>query len=45
VIGHIPEKDGVLADMLVAATPTKVKPLSQLAEAIAEADGPPQQTP
>jgi len=43
VIGHIPEKDGVLAaDMLVAErSPTKVKPLSQLvAEAIAEADGP-----
>jgi phosphomannomutase len=42
VIGHIPEKDGVLADMLVAeAIAYEGKPLSQLVqEAIAEADGP-----
>lgn len=42
VIGHIPEKDGILADMLVAeAIAYEGKPLSQLVEeAIAEADGP-----
>jgi phosphomannomutase len=42
VIDHIPEKDGVLADMLVAeAIAYEGKPLSQLAEeAIAEAGGP-----
>ncbi len=42
VIGHIPEKDGILADMLVAeAIAYEGKPLSQLvAEAIADADGP-----
>ncbi|MBW4422635.1 MAG: phosphoglucomutase/phosphomannomutase family protein [Myxacorys californica WJT36-NPBG1] len=42
VIGHIPEKDGVLANMLVAeAIAYEGKPLSQLVqEAIAEADGP-----
>jgi len=42
VIGHIPEKDGILADMLVAeAIAYEGKPLSQLvAEAIAEAGGP-----
>ena len=42
MIGHIPEKDGVLADMLVAeAIAYEGKPLSQLVqEAIAEADGP-----
>lgn len=42
VIGHIPEKDGVLADMLVAeAIAYEGKPLSQLVEeAIAEAGGP-----
>ncbi|MBE9004789.1 phosphoglucomutase/phosphomannomutase family protein [Fortiea sp. LEGE XX443] len=42
IIGHIPEKDGVLADMLVAETIAyEGKPLSQLVkEAIAEADGP-----
>jgi phosphomannomutase len=42
IIGHIPEKDGVLADMLVAeAIAYEGKPLSQLVqEAIAEADGP-----
>ncbi|BAZ82158.1 phosphoglucomutase/phosphomannomutase family protein [Sphaerospermopsis kisseleviana CS-549] len=42
VIGHIPEKDGVLADMLVAeAIAYEGKPLSMLVqEAIAEADGP-----
>lgn len=42
VIGHIPEKDGVLADMLIAeAIAYEGKPLSQLVkEAIAEADGP-----
>ncbi|MBD2137248.1 phosphoglucomutase/phosphomannomutase family protein [Anabaena sp. FACHB-1237] len=42
VIGHIPEKDGILADMLVAeAIAYEGKPLSVLVkEAIAEADGP-----
>ncbi|BAY18601.1 phosphoglucomutase/phosphomannomutase [Nostoc sp. HK-01] len=42
IVGHIPEKDGVLADMLVAeAIAYEGKPLSQLVkEAIAEADGP-----
>ena len=42
VIGHIPEKDGILADMLVAeAIAYEGKPLSQLAEeAILEAGGP-----
>ena len=42
VIGHIPEKDGILAGMLVAeAIAYEAKPLSQLVEeAIAEADGP-----
>lgn len=42
VIGHIPEKDGILANMLVAeAIAYQGKPLSQLvAEAIAEAKGP-----
>jgi phosphomannomutase len=42
VIGHIPEKDGILADMLVAeAIAYAGKPLSQLVtEAIADADGP-----
>ncbi len=42
VIGHIPEKDGILADMLVAeAIAYEGKPLSQLVEeAISEADGP-----
>lgn len=42
VIGHIPEKDGILADMLVVeAVAYEGKPLSQLVtEAIAEADGP-----
>jgi phosphomannomutase len=42
VIGHIPEKDGVLANMLVAeAIAYEGKPLSQLVqEAITEADGP-----
>jgi phosphomannomutase len=42
IIGHIPEKDGVLADMLIAeAIAYEGKPLSQLVkEAIAEADGP-----
>ncbi len=42
IIEHIPEKDGVLADMLVAeAIAYEGKPLSQLVEeAIAEADGP-----
>lgn len=42
VIGHIPEKDGVLADMLVAEVIAyEGKPLSVLVqEAIAEADGP-----
>ncbi|MBW4671060.1 MAG: phosphoglucomutase/phosphomannomutase family protein [Cyanomargarita calcarea GSE-NOS-MK-12-04C] len=42
IIGHIPEKDGVLADMLVAeAIAYEGKPLSELVkEAIAEANGP-----
>src|SRR6478672_7618079 len=42
VIGHIPEKDGILADMLVAEVIAyEGKPLSQLVEeAIAEANGP-----
>lgn len=42
VLGHIPEKDGILADMLVAeAIACEGKPLSQLVEeAIKEADGP-----
>ena len=42
VIGHIPEKDGILAGMLVAeAIAYEGKPLSQLVEeAIAEAGGP-----
>ncbi|MBD1882051.1 phosphoglucomutase/phosphomannomutase family protein [Coleofasciculus sp. FACHB-T130] len=42
IIGHIPEKDGILADMLVAeAIAYEGKPLSQLVEeVIAEADGP-----
>lgn len=42
ILGHIPEKDGILADMLVAeAIAYEGKPLSQLVEeAIAEADGP-----
>ncbi|MDJ0695446.1 phosphoglucomutase/phosphomannomutase family protein [Mastigocoleus sp. MO_188.B34] len=42
VLGHIPEKDGVLADMLVAeAIAYEGKPLSELVkEAITEADGP-----
>jgi phosphomannomutase len=42
VIGHIPEKDGILANLLVAeAIAYTGKPLSQLvAEAIADADGP-----
>lgn len=42
VVGHIPEKDGILADMLVAeAIAYEGKPLSQLVEeAIAEAGGP-----
>jgi len=42
ISGHIPEKDGILADMLVAeAIAYEGKPLSQLvAEAIAEAGGP-----
>jgi phosphomannomutase len=42
IIGHIPEKDGVLANMLVAEVIAyEGKPLSQLvAEAIAEAGGP-----
>jgi phosphomannomutase len=42
IIGHIPEKDGILADMLVAEVIAyEGKPLSQLVEeAIAEADGP-----
>jgi phosphomannomutase len=42
VLGHIPEKDGVLADMLMAeAIAYEGKPLSQLvAEAIKDADGP-----
>ena len=42
IIGHIPEKDGILADMLVAEVIAyEGKPLSQLVEeVIAEADGP-----
>jgi phosphomannomutase len=42
IIGHIPEKDGILADMLVAeAIAYEGKPLSQLVkEAIIEAGGP-----
>ena len=42
VIGHIPEKDGIIAGMLVAeAIAYEGKPLSQLVEeAIAEAGGP-----
>ena len=42
IIGHIPEKDGILADMLVAeAIAYEGKPLSQLVqEVIAEASGP-----
>jgi phosphomannomutase len=42
ILGHIPEKDGILADMLVAeAIAYEAKPLSQLVEeAIAEAGGP-----
>jgi phosphomannomutase len=42
IIGHIPEKDGVLADMLVAeAIAYEGKALSELVkEAIAEANGP-----
>ncbi|BAY97254.1 phosphoglucomutase/phosphomannomutase [Tolypothrix tenuis PCC 7101] len=42
IIGHIPEKDGILANMLVAeAIAYEGKPLSQLVqEAIAAADGP-----
>ncbi len=42
IIGHIPEKDGILANMLVAeAIAYEGKPLSQLVEeAIAEANGP-----
>ncbi|MFQ4141544.1 phosphoglucomutase/phosphomannomutase family protein [Chlorogloeopsis sp. ULAP02] len=42
MIGHIPEKDGILANMLVAeAIAYEGKPLSALVqEAIAEADGP-----
>jgi phosphomannomutase len=42
VIGHIPEKDGILADMLIAeAIAYEGKPLSQMvAEVIAEAGGP-----
>ncbi len=42
IIGHIPEKDGILADMLIAeAIAYEGKPLSQIvAEVIAEADGP-----
>jgi phosphomannomutase len=42
VIGHIPEKDGILANMLVAeAIAYEGKPLSQLVQAvIAEANGP-----
>jgi phosphomannomutase len=42
IIGHIPEKDGILAGMLVAeAIAYEGKPLSQLVEeAIAEAGGP-----
>ncbi|MCT7966599.1 phosphoglucomutase/phosphomannomutase family protein [Laspinema sp. D1] len=42
ILGHIPEKDGILADMLVAeAVAFAGKPLSQLVEeVIAEAGGP-----
>jgi len=42
IIGHIPEKDGILADMLVAeAIAYEGKPLSQMVnEAIAQANGP-----
>lgn len=42
IVGHIPEKDGILANMLVAeAIAYTGKPLSQLvAEAIADAGGP-----
>ncbi len=42
ILGHIPEKDGILADMLVAeAIAYEGKPLSQLVEeVIAEAGGP-----
>jgi phosphomannomutase len=42
IIGHIPEKDGILADMLIAeAIAYEGKPLSQMvAEVIAEAGGP-----
>ncbi|WP_071517104.1 phosphoglucomutase/phosphomannomutase family protein [Geitlerinema sp. PCC 9228] len=42
VLGHIPEKDGILADLLIAeAMAYEGKPLSQLVEeAIAEANGP-----
>lgn len=42
IVGHIPEKDGILADMLVAEVIAyEGKPLSQLVEeVIAEADGP-----
>lgn len=42
ILGHIPEKDGILADMLVAeAIACEGKPLSQLVEeAIREAGGP-----
>lgn len=42
IIGHIPEKDGILANMLVAeAIAYEGKPLSLLVqEAIAQADGP-----
>jgi len=42
ILGHIPEKDGILADMLIAeAIAYEGKPLSQMvAEVIAEADGP-----
>ncbi len=42
IIGHIPEKDGILADMLIAELVAyEGKPLSQLvSEAIADANGP-----
>ena len=42
IIGHIPEKDGILADMLIAEMIAyEGKPLSQLVtEAIADANGP-----
>jgi phosphomannomutase len=42
IIGHIPEKDGILADMLMAELIAyEGKPLSQLvSEAIADANGP-----